>query len=163
MVLLDALFDPVDEVRWTAMNYAGLFQTFPPEAEKILRRAAGADDGWLRKNSLYLLPTAIGKKALPVIEKAKQDRLFLVRHSAHIAAFKLDGRFEEYLRYLIRLRDDPDGVLAPEPDDPKLRDEEGQSTTWPRSAPPSGSSSGATPAARSWPGRWRSCWTTRRP
>jgi HEAT repeat protein len=126
LVVLDGLFDRGGDVRFEAAVVAGLFRHFATGAAEVLLRGVKEDDPWLRGTCVSFLGRLAGKdpKLLAVIEAAKQDPALDVRDLAHCVAFVATDKLEPYLVYLIRLREDPEAVLAPVPDDPKARDEE---------------------------------------
>jgi hypothetical protein len=99
---------------------------FEPGAVEILLRCARSADPHARADSLYLLARADlrDKRVLAAIENAKQDRTFEVRNAAHSAHFRVTGRLEEFLPYVIRVREDPEAVLSPLPVDSELRKQE---------------------------------------
>jgi hypothetical protein len=119
LVILEALHDKEDLVRYQAVECAGLFKTFAPGSAEVLLRGVKADNAELRSSSLYFLARVAGKdrKALEAMEKAKQDKVLDVRHSAHMALFIAKDKLEEHLPYLIRVREDPASVLSPVPED----------------------------------------------
>lgn len=124
--VVEALLDKEDEVRWQAGASTALFQAFAPGSVEVLLRCARSENAGLRGDSLLILARAAGKdrKVLDTIEKAKQDRAFEVRHSAHCALFRATDRLDEFLLYILRVREDPDAVLRPAPEDAELRKRE---------------------------------------
>jgi len=125
LALVQALFDQEGSVR----QYAGLvtmqLTTFAPGTVELALRASGSADANVRSDGLNLLALAAPRdqKALAVIEAAKNDRTFHVRHNSHCFKFRATDRLDEYLAWLIRLQED-DSVLDPIPKDEKLRKEE---------------------------------------
>ncbi len=121
LAVLETLNDPVDFVRWEAAVWAGLSKTtYAPGSLEIVLRGVKSDRPDVRTTCLLLLPRVGGTdaKALDAIRKATKDPVFDVRHSAHIALFRVHNRLDEYLPYLIRVREDPAAVLGPVPADP---------------------------------------------
>src|SRR5262249_23918060 len=96
-VVLEALLHKGDDVRWQVVAHIPLFKTFAPGSVEVLLRCARSENAHLRSDSLFLLAEAAGKdrKVLEVIEKAKQDRTFAVRHTAYCAMFKANDRLDE--------------------------------------------------------------------
>ena len=47
------------------------------------------------------------------MEDAKKDRVFDVRHCAHLALFIAKDSLGEHLPYIIRLHEEPDSLLTP--------------------------------------------------
>jgi hypothetical protein len=126
LAVVEALHDKVDNVRWQAAACTPLFKTFASGSVEVLLRGAKSEKADLRSSSLLLLARAAGKdkKALAVMEKAKRDKVFDVRHCAHIALFIARDRLDEHLPYLIRVREDPASVLTPGPVDPEVAKKE---------------------------------------
>src|SRR5262249_12964966 len=126
LAVLEALLDKEDEVRWQAMACTPLFKTFAPGSVEVLLRCAKSESADVRGDSLFLLALAGGKdpKVLGVIEKAKQDQTFLVRHTAYCAMFRANDQLDEFLAYIIRAREDPDAVLSPAPENREMRERE---------------------------------------
>jgi hypothetical protein len=126
LAVIRALSDSVDEVRWEAAAWAAVFKTFAPGSTEVLLHGVTADKAELRSTSLLLLARAAGKdpKALEAMEKATEDKVFDVRHSAHLALFRARDRLDEHLPYLIRIREDPASVLTPGPADSEVAKEE---------------------------------------
>jgi hypothetical protein len=124
--VIQVLSDSVDEVRWEAGAWAAVFKTFAPGSTEVLLRGVTSDRAELRSTSLLLLARAAGKdpKALDAMEKAKEDKVLDVRHSAHIALFRARDRLDEHLPYLIRVREDPASVLTPGPEDTEVAKQE---------------------------------------
>src|SRR5262245_54703011 len=84
--LIVALRDPVDEVRWQASVLGGPFKRrLAPGAFEALLAAAADERAEVRSTALIHLAHAAGKdpKARAVIEKAKEDKVFEVRFTAH--------------------------------------------------------------------------------
>jgi HEAT repeat protein len=119
LAVVEALLDKEDLVRWQASECAGLFKAYAPGSVEVLLRGAQSEDAEQRSTNLLHLGRAAGKdpKALEVIQKARRDKVFDVRHTAHCALFLANDKLDEFLVYLIRLREEPDAVLAPVPDD----------------------------------------------
>jgi HEAT repeat protein len=126
MVLFEALLDKEEEVRWQAQHCISLFKEHPPAAVDILTRCANSEDASFRSMAVLELARVAGKvkKVLDVIEKAKSDKLFQVRNNAHVAAFNATDRLEPFVVYLIRVREDAEGVLSPAAGDSELRKQE---------------------------------------
>jgi len=126
LIILEALHDPEDFVRYQADVSANLFKTFAPGAADVLFRGVTADNAELRSSSLRLLASVAGKdpKALAAMEKAKTDKVLDVRHTAHLALFRATNKLNEYLPYLIRIREDPASFLSPGPEDSELAKQE---------------------------------------
>jgi hypothetical protein len=117
--LIQALRDPVDEVRWEAAVLGRPFKRkMAPGALDALIAAAKDERAEVRSTCLLLLAIAAGKdpNARVVIERAKQDKTFDVRHSAHCAWFTATDDLAEFLTYMIRVREEPDAVLNPLPE-----------------------------------------------
>jgi hypothetical protein len=126
LAVIQALHDSVDEVRWEAAVWAGVFKKFAPGSATVLLRGVKADKADLRSSSLLLLARAAGNdpEALDAMDKAKKDKVFDVRNSAHLALFLAKNKLDEHLPYLIRVREDPDSVLTPIPEDPEVAKQE---------------------------------------
>jgi hypothetical protein len=126
LVLLEALLDQDSNVRQMADARASFFTTFAPGSVEPVLRAVWSDDADIRNPSLLLLAQVAPRddRALAVIETAKQDRAFQVRHAAYCAKFKANDRLDEFLIWMIRMREDPDTVLAPAPEDRELRQQD---------------------------------------
>jgi HEAT repeat protein len=126
LAVFQALLDKGDEVRWQAVACTPLFDKFDPGAVEILLRCARSDDPHARAESLYLLARADrrDKRVLTAIANAKKDKTFEVRNAAYTAHFRATERLDEYLAYVIRLREDPDAVLSPLPADSEMRKQE---------------------------------------
>jgi hypothetical protein len=114
LAVVEAILDPDDYVSQTADGYATLFTSFAPGCVDVLLRCAAAEKVLLRGNCLFHLAVAAGKdpRVLQVLEKAKGEKSFWVRHNAHAAFFRATDNLEVFLTYLVRLREDPDGVLG---------------------------------------------------
>jgi HEAT repeat protein len=115
LVLLQAMLDPDENFSLCAATCVGFFKTYPPGSVEILLRCARSKSADVRIAAVLTLLPAGGKekRILDVIEKAKQDVAFEVRHNAHVAMFQADDNVPSYLGYMIRLREDPDGTLGP--------------------------------------------------
>jgi HEAT repeat protein len=126
LAVVEALHDKVDNVRWQAGACTPLFKTFAPGSVEVLLRGAKSEKADLRSTSLLILARAAGKdrKALAVMEEAKRDKVFDVRHCAHMALFIARDRLEEHLPYLIRVREDPESLFTPGPEDPEVAKKE---------------------------------------
>lgn len=126
LVLLRAMSDKDEEVRSHAGSVVALFTQYAPGAAEVLVKGAQSADPGIRTNCLYVLGPAAGKDeaALKAIEAAKTDKSFDVRRAAHVAAFRSSDKLEVFLRYLIRVREEPDWALAPLPEDKELRERE---------------------------------------
>lgn len=120
--VLEAIHDPEQFVRYQAFERASQFKDFPPGARDVVLRGVVAENAELRGSSLILLPRVAAKdpKALDAIELAKKDKVFDVRHSAHVARFLVRDRLDEFLPYLIRVREDPASVLSPVAEDSEV-------------------------------------------
>jgi HEAT repeat len=117
LAVVEALLDREEEVRWQAQACAGCWPSgpFAPGSVEVLLRAVRSPDVGVRSSSLFLLALAGGKepKVLTAIRKAREDRVFEVRHCAHCALFSATNRLDEFLLYLIRLREDPESLFTP--------------------------------------------------
>jgi HEAT repeat len=112
--LIVALRDPVDEVRWEASVLGGPFKKrLAPGVLDALIAAASDERTAVRSTCLIHLANAASKdvKARAVIEKAKEDKTFEVRHTAHCAWFIATDDMVAFLTYTIRVRDEPKAVL----------------------------------------------------
>lgn len=123
LALLKAILDDDEVVRSVAGALARLFATYAPGSMDILLRGSWSEDEGIRSDSVMLLAQAAPKddKVLAVIETAKNDRAFLVRHNAYCAKFKATGKLDEFLAWMIRLQDDEESVLSPIPEDRDLQ------------------------------------------
>jgi hypothetical protein len=123
LVIIEMLEDKEDEVRWQAGTCAFLFKSFAPGSVDVLLRQVASDNAEVRSTGLLLVAHAGGKekKVLDAIDKAKKDKVYDVRHSAHCARFTATDNLEEFLVYIIRTREDDDAVLAPVPADEEAR------------------------------------------
>jgi HEAT repeat protein len=120
LAIVEALLDKEDGVH----SYAGIayeFRTFEPGSVEVLLRCARSEREIVRENALLLLQAAGGrdKKVLEVLEKAKQDKSFIVRNDAYLAMFKANDKLNDYLSWIIRVRQEFDGMP-----DPKLTERE---------------------------------------
>jgi HEAT repeat protein len=113
--VVEAMLDKDVYVSQTANIVAAWFKTFPPGSVEILLRCAGSEDDNRRGRCLGHLARAGGKdkRVIEAIEKATKDKSFGVRHNARVALFEATDNLAEFLAYLIRLLEDPDGVLSP--------------------------------------------------
>jgi hypothetical protein len=125
LALVQAIFDDEFSVRQDAAALITQFTAFAPGTVELAFRAAWSNDANVRSCGLHLLALAAPRdeKALAVIETAKNDRSFLVRHNSHCFKFQASDRLEEYLVWLIRLQED-DSVLDPVPNNEELRKQE---------------------------------------
>jgi HEAT repeat protein len=126
LAIIEAFLDKEDEVRWQASAVMALFKTFAPGTVPILLRCARSEKSGARTDSLFAIARAgpKDKSALAAIERAKRDRTFEVRHNAHCAMFKANDRLDDFLAYMIRVQQDPEGTLSPVPKDAKARKRE---------------------------------------
>jgi HEAT repeat protein len=117
LAVVKAMYDPVDETRWEAAVWAGLFSSYAQGSTEILLRGAKSEKAELRSTSLSFLARAAPKdpKALEAMERAKKDKDLDVRHTAHTSMFKAKNNLEEHLQYVIRLYEDPGSILSPGP------------------------------------------------
>jgi hypothetical protein len=122
LVVLEALLDREDMVRYQAEACMPFFKTYTPGSVAVLLRGMRAENAEVRSSILLILARAAGadRKALDAMEQAKQDKVFDVRHSAHRALFIAHDKLEGHLPYLIRLREDPALMLSPGPEDAEL-------------------------------------------
>lgn len=126
LVLVESLLDREDEVRWQVSAYLGIFKTYTPETIPILLRGVGSGDADTRSSCLIHLGV-IGQKdakLLPVFDAAKKDPVFDVRHSAYCAHFRATDKLEEFLPYIVRMREDPDQLFTPAAEDSETRKRE---------------------------------------
>jgi hypothetical protein len=125
LALVEAIFDEEFFVRQDAASVSTQFSTFAPGTVELALRGSWSEDTETRSCGLNLLALAAPRdpKALAVIETAKNDRNFQVRHNAHCFKFLATGRLEEYLVWLIRVQED-DRVLDPIPKEEELRKRE---------------------------------------
>jgi hypothetical protein len=114
LVITEAMLDKDEFVSQMADGVAGWFKTYAPGSVEVLLRCAKSEDPELRAKCLTHLARAGGKdkKVLEAIEKAKKDESFGVRHNAHCALFQATDNLADFLGYLIRLEEDPEGVLG---------------------------------------------------
>jgi HEAT repeat protein len=112
--IVEAMLDKEEFVSQAAVALADQFKRFAPGSVKVLLRCARSDNPRLRGNCLTTLARAGGKdrEVLEALEKAKQDKSFGIHHNAHCALFQANDNLEEFLTYLIRLQEDPEGVLG---------------------------------------------------
>lgn len=115
VVVVEAMLDADELVRAHANTYAGLFPQYAPGSIEVLLRCARSENRYVRADSLFHLARAGGKdkKILAVIESAQRDPTFWVRHSAHCALFTANDNLLEFLRYILRLSDDPQAGADP--------------------------------------------------
>lgn len=123
--LVQAIFDPEILVRQAAAALAAQCSTFAPGTVELAFRAAWSEEAEVRSYGLNLLALAAPRdeKALAVIETARNDRSFSVRHNAHCYRFQANRKLDEFLVWLIRLQEDKT-VLDPVPNDRMLRERE---------------------------------------
>ena len=122
LALAQAIFDKDVSVRQAAGALTTQFSTFAPGTLELALRGAWSEDADVRDYGLNLLALSAPRndKALAVLETAKNDRSFQVRHNSHCYKFKANDRLDEYLAWLIRLQEDK-SVLDPVPKDEVLR------------------------------------------
>jgi hypothetical protein len=125
LALVQAIFDSEISVRQDAAALSTQLKSFTPGTVELALRASWSEDADLRSNGLNLLVLAASRDpiALAVIETAKNDRRFSIRHNAHCFKFEANGRLDEYLTWLIRVQEDK-SVLDPIPQDETLRKQE---------------------------------------
>jgi hypothetical protein len=125
LALVQAIFDEDVSVHQTAAALALQFTAFAPGTVERGFRAAWSEDATLRTDGLHLLALAApqDEKALAVIETARNDRSFQVRHNAHCFKFLANDKLDEYLVWVIRMQEDR-SVLDPVPQDEALRKQE---------------------------------------
>jgi hypothetical protein len=125
LALVQAIFDQEVSVRQDAAALATQFTTFAPGTVDLALRGSWSEDAYVRSCGLQLLALAAPRdeKALAVIETAKNDRSFDIRHNAHCFKFQATDRLDEYLTWLIRVQED-ESVLDPVPKDEELRKRE---------------------------------------
>ncbi|MEX0701094.1 MAG: hypothetical protein WD069_03275 [Planctomycetales bacterium] len=114
VVIIEAMLDEEEMVRQFADVYAGQFASYAPGSLDVLLRCAKSENVDVRADCVSHLARAGSKdeRALEGIERAKKDESFAVRHNAHVAMFQATDDLAEHLAYLIRLQEDPDGVLG---------------------------------------------------
>jgi HEAT repeat protein len=122
LAAIEALLDHEDLVRYHAIACMPFFKTYAPGSVDVLLRGVQAENADVRSSCLYILARAGAKdtKAHEAMEKAKQDKVLDVRHSAHVALFIARDKLDEHLPYLIRLREDPTFMLSPVPEKSEL-------------------------------------------
>jgi DNA-binding beta-propeller fold protein YncE len=127
LVVVQAIFDQDEYVRQNAGAVAVQFTTFTPGTLELALRAAWSEDTNIRDDGLNLLSLAAPKdqRTLVILETAKNDRSFRVRHNVHCYKFKADGRMDEFLAWIIRLQED-NSVLDPVPRDEMQRKQDEQ-------------------------------------
>ena len=95
----------------------------PTAHVKLLIDAIQDERAEVRSNCMYHLGDAANKdaKAIEAIERAKKDKIFDVRQAAHIGRFRATDDLNEYVRYLIQLREEPEPCSISSQPDPKNR------------------------------------------
>ncbi|HEY1859363.1 MAG TPA: HEAT repeat domain-containing protein, partial [Gemmataceae bacterium] len=89
--VLQALFDPVADVRGTAATYVEVYDKYPDGALKLALRAMTHEDVGVRAN----IPTVVAKiggkdkEVLVALRKATEDKEPQVRHNAFIALWNV--------------------------------------------------------------------------
>jgi len=126
LALVKALFDDDEYVRQTAGCMADHFESFEPGCLETLLRCVESERVDVRVHAVSLLVAAgpKDKRVVAALKKALRDESFNVRNNARSALFRATDSLEEYLRYLIRLREEPDAMLDPVPKDKELRGRE---------------------------------------
>jgi HEAT repeat protein len=106
LVLIEAMLDPVDIVRWQAGVQIALFPDIAPGAAPVLLRGTKSDDPDVRGNILFPLATAARKdpKLLPALRERTKDKDWFVRDCAHIALYRATDQIDDYLAYVARER-----------------------------------------------------------
>jgi HEAT repeat protein len=125
-VIIEAFLDKDLQVRDQATACTGLFNSFAPDSVEVLLACAKAENPNVRSESLRILAlaAATNPNALDAIEKGKLDPTFHVRHAAYCAKFQANGKLAEFVPYIIRVREDPEGALRPVSNDPEIRKQE---------------------------------------
>jgi hypothetical protein len=126
LVIAEALLDREDFVRWQAVACTPTFDRFAPGCVEVLLRGVESDLADVRSTCLLVLARAAGKdrKAMAALERATHDKVFDVRHSAHLALLTANDSLDEFLPYLLCLREDPAAVLSPASADPEMHKKE---------------------------------------
>jgi hypothetical protein len=90
---LEALLDPVEDVRWSATNYCGLYKAYEPGCVPVLLRALKSKQKEVRSSAVTLLGEAGAgdKAALAALREATKDPSFNVSHNAQIALIHAAG------------------------------------------------------------------------
>lgn len=115
LLIVETILDKDLYVSQMADGITGNFKKLAPGSVEVLLRCAESEAPRIRGGSLSHLARVAGKdkKVLAVIEKAKSDKNYGVRHNAHCALFQANDNLEEILVYLIRLQEDTDAVWGP--------------------------------------------------
>jgi hypothetical protein len=124
LVLVKAMLDDRELVRQSASIGASWFRSFEPQCVEVLLRCAESEHASVRSQALLSLARAApkDKRVLAALEKGQKDERILVRHNTHVAIFHATDDLEQFLRYLVRLREDPEAMLAPRPKEKERRD-----------------------------------------
>jgi hypothetical protein len=122
LALVQAIFDKDEGVRDDAGGLVMMFSDFAPGTVELAFRGAWSEDENVRNCGLNLVALVAPRdeKALAVLETAKNDRSFQVRHNSYCYKFKANNKVDELLAWMIRLQDD-DSILDPVPKDEKVR------------------------------------------
>jgi len=116
VAVVEAVLDADEQTRINGSDTAGLFRTFAPGCVDVLLRAVKSKDADVRTGAVMHLALAGGKeKAVrdAIRGAARDDPRLSVRHNAHCSLFQATGDLPEFLAYIVRLQEDPDGVLGP--------------------------------------------------
>jgi HEAT repeat protein len=119
LVIVQAMLDKDEMVSQFADAHANGFKTFSPGSVDVLLLCAKSQSVRLRNNCLCHLVRAGAKdkRVIDTLEKARRDKNFGVRHNAQVAMFQATNNSAEFVEYLVRLQQDPDGMLGQtEPD-----------------------------------------------
>jgi hypothetical protein len=114
LLIVEALLDESDDVRYHAGNWIGAFDRFAPGGVEVLMRAAKSQSIQVRADVMHALGRSAGKdrNVLGLLKQATTDEAFEVRHTAHIALLNARDRLDDYLPFVIAVREEREAVLA---------------------------------------------------
>jgi HEAT repeat protein len=119
--LLEALFDPVEDVRLVAVTWVDVYKDYPDKALKLLLCALTCEDPNVRS----LAPTTLGrigdknKEVLAALRKATEDKDARVRHNAFVALYGIDKDFAAWVHHLLEVLGGPVEMGDEKPSDSK--------------------------------------------
>jgi hypothetical protein len=105
-VLIEAMTDPVEDVRWEASASVGTFKEVAPEAVPAVLRGMKNPNPQVRAHLVFPLAKLARKdaKLVAVIREATSDSDWDLRDCAYFALYRATDKLDDVLPYMVRER-----------------------------------------------------------